>query len=491
MTVTPGIDGIGLRIWGPGGTPLPPGGGTFLPVLTAARVVYIDPAAGNDSNNGTSAGSAWLTLARMRTDLYQWSELRAPYTVHLVGTGTLVGIDFSIPFKGDGGAFDMVCDTYTRLAGPFTATAGSNTSVTVASGLGVNTWRARTLRPLTGAAATAGIKVSIAETTDTVATFASATIATAMAVGDTFDITAPAVAISGTCNWLDQSCSLTRLISQLGVVVPINTLVNLSFTGVARLLGGDWVFNGIQVADASAIRFSYGGASVYNGTASVVNARVGQISTSQWRTWGLMQPDGTGSSNVVSCFGYGALRAVVVVGFWQNGTIVNTGTVPWASSDTFTSQQLSGNIYGASAATTAVLIVAAEVIVPTGTTLLVGGAGSAPTLIDVWSSGKLTVQGTMTPRVTASITAGIRTRGNAAVNVLGTMTAAALTNAASSGTDARKGGAVRWNAAPTITGVLGDNIVSTTTGYFPNAFFAAAGDGISNPAMAANICRQG
>ncbi len=464
---------------------------TRSPVLKTARVVYINPATGNDANNGTSSATPWLTMAKMKADLEGYVALWSTYTVHLQGTGTLANVDLTIPIKGAGGAFDIVCDTYTSVAGPFTATAGSTTTVTVAAGLGINTWRAYTLRPLTGAAAVAGVKVSIAETTDTVATFAGGAISVAMALNDTFDVVTPAVALSGTSTWIDQSTAMSLLVAFTGITVPaVNTLANLKITGSLYLNQSLWFVNGLELATNTTARLIINNANVYSGALAVFNARVGMLNASQWSRWGVTQPLAGGAQSAVSIQGPVALlNATLVAPNLLVANVAPTGTTPWVGTDqSGCSLLIAGNLFGSTA--TDVLLLGGRLLVPSGSTLLLGGSGTSARHVNAYSTGNLIVQGTLTPRVTASIISTFVTRGGGHIDVPGTVTATVLTNAASVGSDARSGGSIRWNGAPTITGVLGDNIVSTTAGYFANAFFAAAGDGIANPVMAANICRQ-
>lgn len=169
--------------------------------LIADRTIHVDSATGNDTTGTGSASLPFQTLARAWTERLTYGELRAKLVVQLHGVGP-----YTMPAMGAStcsltGWFIVQGDPsvdVVNASGTFTADMNTTTCVVTASaGLGVDTWKGKTVRITSGNCN--GTRCKINETTDTSITFMLSNFRTtngAIVNGDTFQIVTPGTVIA-------------------------------------------------------------------------------------------------------------------------------------------------------------------------------------------------------------------------------------------------------------------------------------------------------
>lgn len=180
----------------PPGSPAP--GTQPLPALTADRTVYVNSATGSNANDGLTPGTAWQTLQFAWDDRQKYGELRATYTLNLLGAGP-----YSMPVMGSSvanvanGMMLFIGDTPTVLAsGTFTGDFAVNVLPTSAIGA-VDAFKDAFVEVTSGNLA--GAIFQLTANTGTSVTVANkqarATAALPVANGDTFTIWRPTTVV--------------------------------------------------------------------------------------------------------------------------------------------------------------------------------------------------------------------------------------------------------------------------------------------------------
>lgn len=155
--------------------------------ITAGPVdLWVDAATGSDDNDGTE-DRPFATLIQAEAVLPDIiGRTAADYVRIFVAAGTYVAPTFRKRALRAG--IYIICEEFTTLVGSTATTAGAQTSVTCAGGLGVDTYRGKTIEILTGAAA--GDRRNIRDHTDAVITPTIA-FSAAVGIGATFRIVEP------------------------------------------------------------------------------------------------------------------------------------------------------------------------------------------------------------------------------------------------------------------------------------------------------------
>lgn len=148
--------------------------------------LWVDAATGSDQNDGTQA-RPFATLVQAEAVL---PDIIAANVRINVAAGTYVAPVFRARVMR--AQIYVYGTAFTELVAATAATAGSTTSVTCAGGLGVNTYRGKTIEILTGAAA--GDRRTILAHTDTAIT-PCVHFTAAVGIGDTFKIVEPTAVI--------------------------------------------------------------------------------------------------------------------------------------------------------------------------------------------------------------------------------------------------------------------------------------------------------
>jgi hypothetical protein len=178
---------------------------TQQPVKTNGQIdlyVAADAAGANDGNQGTTPSTPLKTINEAIRRCNVYDEISASFIIHVAPAPvagytltTTLGAHLlraSIVIIGDGAG--QGGDGFTVLSGPSAAVAGSSaTQVVRAAGLGVNTFRGKTIEILTGAAA--GDRRTIRDHTDTTITPVR-NFTAAVAANDTFRIIEPAATVT-------------------------------------------------------------------------------------------------------------------------------------------------------------------------------------------------------------------------------------------------------------------------------------------------------
>lgn len=172
-------------------------------VLTSNLTVYVDSAAGNDTNAGTQA-APFKTVQRAFDERGNYIVRNAAFVIQLIGVGP-----YALPAFASGWlSYDKGCTVIrgdnaavtVYATGTATSGFGSTSVLTTAAGLGVDTHKGRFVRFTSGA--NVGCIGQICEHTDASITFC-ALMPFAVASGDTFEIMTPGSQLSGTCTISD------------------------------------------------------------------------------------------------------------------------------------------------------------------------------------------------------------------------------------------------------------------------------------------------
>lgn len=470
--------------------------------LTGRLDLYVaaDAANASDANPGTAAQPlATFEAAIARINAYDeigegdangiaavihMAAAAAGYTFQQALLPVLLRGDVAI--IGDGAA-QPGQDGFTVLVATTAAVAGSSTSqLVMGGGLGVNTYRGKTIEILTGAAA--GDRRTIRDHTDTIV-IPVRNFSAAVAATDTFRIVGPAVEIALT--------PLTLLVDGYGGEIlssgiwngnPADVaslhLVNLRFeqtsTGAVRLSRSRVVFYGCEFEDpagTTATVLDTDGSTLLLGTewpSAACQAQLGPILTSapsvtSWSGWGCFFVE------ALSQFGGGTLA----------GFLVGTGASIAIRGDAFVmcGGAVSGNSAGG-------VVSPGPGSRPSLVFGIVGGAANAPAcalanasagaaVLDIGNTSTGFMVGVTVSLLKATLTpnAGtcLRVRGGNAIYV---DTSTNVTGAGNVGIDARAGGRVDLNG---VTGVLGaaGNDLTVDAGA---TFGAAASLGAANAA---------
>jgi hypothetical protein len=208
--------------------------------LSGDRTVYCNSATGNDTTGDGSSGNPWQTLARAWADRLTYGELRAVYTIQLLGVGPYTWPQMGASVCGVGGYFIVRGDPTVDVAiasGTFTGDIVNATGIIPTSaGLGVDTLKTYFLEFTSGN--NIGVRVNINTNTDTSISIPSRgwrlTSGLPIVNGDTFRVFAPGTAIDcplpanngaalGLEGWVGGSCFSSNRASHL--------LYNLALTG--------------------------------------------------------------------------------------------------------------------------------------------------------------------------------------------------------------------------------------------------------------------
>jgi hypothetical protein len=220
--------------------PLPPGSGSALGPLIVDRTVYVNSATGSDSANG-SVGAPFQTLARAWADRLLYGELRAKYTVQLLGVGPYTMPVMQASVCGDSGFFLIMGDATVDVAiasGTFTGPLVTSTmAAPTSAGLGSDTLRGSFIEITSGA--WAGYRNTVLFNADASITLANKTAGSFNFVnGDTFRVYRPGtvincpVAASGQASPGVTDWSGTRLYTSILSSFARHNLYNLALSGV-------------------------------------------------------------------------------------------------------------------------------------------------------------------------------------------------------------------------------------------------------------------
>lgn len=189
--------------------------------LLVDRTVYCDSVSGNDSTGDGSVGLPWQTLARAWTDRLKYGELRAVYTIQLMGVGPYTMSAMGASVCGAGGFFVIKGDPAVDVlvaAGSFTGDLNTTTfTIATSAGLGSDTLKSYFLEITSGGCS--GVRCSIVVNTDASISIPDKqwrTVLGAIVNGDTFRVFAPGTVINvpapstgqpqpGCYNWLGGS----------------------------------------------------------------------------------------------------------------------------------------------------------------------------------------------------------------------------------------------------------------------------------------------
>lgn len=223
-----------------------------LSPLIAPRSVFINSSTGSDTTGDGSSAHPWQTLAKGWADRLSYGELRAKYTINLMGVGPYTMPIMGASVCGDSGLFIIQGDPTVDVSiatGTFTGDIVNAThTLPTSAGLGSDTLKTYFLEITSGNCA--GARVNINFNTDTSISVACRRWRAlgAVANGDTFRVYAPGTVINvaapatggiynGLRDWIGGICSAAVKSQQ-------HIFFNVAFTGA-----------GVFVVSRSAVAF--------------------------------------------------------------------------------------------------------------------------------------------------------------------------------------------------------------------------------------------
>lgn len=459
-------------------------GALGLAPLLVARTIYVNSSTGNDSTGTGAIGAPWQTLARAWADRLFYGELRAKYTINLLGVGPYTMPVLEASACGDGGFLVIQGDPTVDVSiatGSFTGPIVASTmTVPTSAGLGVDTLKAGFLEVTSGASV--GCRLSIITNTD-----ASIQVASnfgggfVVANADTFRVYAPGTAINfptassgqpipGVSNWTG-----SRSFGVAYLSTAKHFLFNLLLTGAAAsIYRSNLGLVGVKstlTSTFSVLDKSYlwlGGLS--NGFVLGVGA---DSSTGKLMNCGVVS---TGTSTLL----VGLVSSVFLTAYWVGSMVIGSFSI--GDEVLCHGLRCPNQIAITSGRFDCLGIGSLRMDKTSGTGgcfFLQGGAqlklvGSSPSLF-ANSSGSC-IQVSQHSHVVLDNSGGLLTGGTSDA----TRAAIVLQQA---------GGRVLFIGAVTLTGGTPGTDVKTTTLVQNNAFFAAAGDFISDVGGAEVVVR--
>jgi hypothetical protein len=431
-----------------------------------------DAAAASDSNPGTIA-LPWKTIDHAIDVLNIFDEITGLFTVHIapapVATYSLTktikshllrdNVVFYADGAGQGG------DGFTVLQGSTVAQAGSsNVQVVTPAGLGVNTFRGKTIQVLTGAAA--GDLRTIRDHTDTVI-IPSRNFTAAIAANDTIRILEPATVVKILIT-TNENAALDIGIGDSGIsyfgnpspaVPPMLIFANIQFAGQTALV--NWMFSGCVVGffgceafgptATSQLPIGGAGATIICGcqwpagtcVAPLATTYNGALSNTSWSGWGLYGKTGLQVATVT-------LGGFIVTGITTNvQVLVFIGSVLlWVGGSSAITNGVTPLQFGLGAKTAQAILGSLAAIAPPVALTNTAGTNAA---LDVNSGGNTMTSLEMYLR-RVLLTAPVLVRATGAVK----LTVGSSANASGAGTtlgmDIRSGAAAYLEG---VTGLLG------------------------------------
>lgn len=464
----------------------PAAGATPAPLLVADRTIHVDSVLGNDIGDGSSV-LPFATRARAWTERLKYGELRAKLIVQYHGVGPYTMTVCGASVCGDNGYYIEQGDPAVDVSiatGTFTGDLNTTTyAIGTSAGLGSDTLKTYFLEITSGNCL--GTRTNIVINTDTSITIPNRSWRTtlgAVANGDTFRVYAPGTVVAvnapasgaepvGFTNWAGGGAGLFVLqngarhimynlaLSGAGSLAVRTSAV--AFVGVRSTMSGTF-----RIDDRATATFGFraDGSILGVGAASATN-KLFCCGTSFAGTGSYLCTGGSVAAGV-----YYAGAGGITIGSGSMGDTVvfaggrHDGTINIASGRF----EMSGstNQYSYFAKTVTVQLRAA--------CLLVTNAGAA-VVFAVTSGDCLSVQRDGFVRIDTGGVAGL-SGGTSDVAGYGIK----LSNA---------GGRVVISGAPTLTGGTAAADIKTTNLTKANAFFAAAGDFVSDMGGAETIVR--
>jgi hypothetical protein len=440
--------------------------------LVSARTVFVQATTGSDTAGDGSSGHPWQTLARAWADRLTYGELRAVYTIQLLGVGPYTMPVMAASICGDGGYFILQGDSgaeSTVFSGTFTGDI-SAFAVGSSAGLGADTYKGDCLKVTSGLLS--GARVMIASHTNTSITVAYKDVWTTLGAtinGDTYVINRPGTVI----NFVDPVSGQAEAgcydwVGMLSTYMPRHFICNVSFT---KTSSGQFRVTHAQVALV--------------GVKSVVNLQVTEKSFCAHGSLINGSILGVGSntaSNLLVAWGYSTTAIVNVAGgSTVSGVMYRLGSMVVGSTSYDSWIFWGGRCEG--------------------TTLLSGGwieSFGAGGYLDVRATVNLGRSSTIrinnfgaTWKFTVTSGDCFRVKEGSNLCLEGTTVISGGTSAPAGFGVNCSGGGRCWftSASPTLTGGTLNADLKTTNIVQPNGFLAATGDMISDLGGSESIVR--
>ena len=438
--------------------------------LASARTVFVQATTGNDATGDGSSAHPWQTLARAWADRLTYGELRAVYTIQLLGVGPFTMPVMGASVCGVGGAFivqgDSTVDTI-AISGTFTGDIASFVLPTSA-GLGVDTQKGKFLWITSGACS--GSRMTILSNTDTSITVSSSDFRTALGAivnGDTFQIRVPGSVINvpaaasgqatpGCYDWIGGTTTqnnppLQHIFINISLTGSLFKLQNAAVTmlGVASTAGALQAFES---------KLRIGGVPNSNFLGIGANSNTGMLT-------------GYGISQTGGSISIGSIAALYIAGLYCTGAIL-IGSASlcdvcvWAGGRVDAAMQVAGRLETQGSYNT---LIRGTITADSGQILLNAGT---------WAFNITSGQCLLARRgAHIIITTGITLSGN-------------TTDAASVAMNAVSGSQIILvNRAPALTGVGGADIKAEGSAAIANAALSANGLSTTDAATLAVVMR--
>lgn len=447
--------------------------GSTATATVAPTDLYVSNLNGDDRADGADPAHPVATLATAEAAIAHVLRQGDPVQVHV---GRHAGIGYTWPsfgprllqaalylnFDGAGQAGE---DGFAELVASTVATGGSDDTIVVAGGLGVNTWRGKTVEILTGDAASD--RRTIQEHTDTTITV-SRDFTVDIVATDTFRIVEPEIQID-----LDSFGTTVPLLDGFqGGAGPVLTVINTRFVGTGSkfpsVIGSEVRLFGVEL-QAAANLTSRDGARVSCGLmgpplATSVETDL-DLGATEWEGWGISKP-----LNQDFFVAFQVRDQSVLLGyFFGAGLIVSQGGFAFV---------FGGNLFGNPVGFVSGMSVnLGEARINTGR---FEGQGSNPAVfVDV--NARLQV---LRATVVASSGAALRVSGGSTFREL-VSGGVVGSSATGFGVDASRGGRVYFAGLPAVTGLAGADLTADAVASFAVATLAASGDRVADTGVGA------